>query len=207
MCVCLFVCLVVCLFVCLVDCLFVCVCVFVCDCVCVFACLFVCLFVCFSVCLLAWLTGGPNGWLISFQLSSQPRRGRLFGERHPAPIFLACCLVDWEVGCLVELPPSFKVWAVVWREAAGYYHRGTTFSSPAHLAALDGIFNYTVTYRRDADISFTYFEKQSHSQYGSYSYPESHQCRWRKIEVWMSLQTYPLQRIYSFFQIPSFTPK
>ena len=120
--------------------------------------------------------------------------------------FLACCLVDWEVGCLVELPPSFKVWAVVWREAAGYYHRGTTFSSPAHLAALDGIFNYTVTYRRDADISFTYFEKQSHSQYDSYSYPESHQCRWRKIEVWMSLQTYPLQRIYSFFQIPSFTP-
>ena len=144
------------------------------------------------VCLLAWLTGCPIGWLISFQLSSQPSRGRLFGERHPAPIFLACCLVDWEVGCLVELPPSFKVWAVVWREAAGYYHRGTTFSSPAHLAALDGIFNYTVTYRRDADISFTYFEKQSHSQYDSYSYPESHQCRWRKIEVWMSLQTYSL---------------
>ena len=70
---------------------------------------------------------------------------------------------------------------MVWREAAGYYHRGTTFSSPPHLAALDGIFNYTVTYRRDADISFTYFEKISQSEFHPHS--ESHQCRWKEVEV------------------------
>ena len=145
------------------------------------------MFVCLFVGLADWL----SDWLVDLLLITTEAWAVVWRET-PGSYFLAGCLVDWEVGCLVELPPSFKVWAVVWREAAGYYHRGTTFSSPAHLAALDGIFNYTVTYRRDADISFTYFEKQSHSQYDSYSYPESHQCRWRKIEVWMSLQTYSL---------------
>ena len=77
---------------------------------------------------------------------------------------------------------TIQVWAVVWREAAGYYHRGTTFSSPAHLAALDGVFNYTVTYRRDADIPFTYFEKYSPSDLYPHS-AESHQCRWKEVEV------------------------
>ena len=75
-----------------------------------------------------------------------------------------------------------QVWAVVWREAAGYYHRGTTFSTPAHLEALDGIFNYTVTYRRDADIPFTYFEKSSQSEVYPHN-SESHQCRWKEEEV------------------------
>ena len=75
-----------------------------------------------------------------------------------------------------------QVWAVVWREAAGYYHRGTTFSTPAHLEALDGIFNYTVTYRRDADIPFTYFEKNSQSELYPHN-SESHQCRWKEVEV------------------------
>ena len=75
-----------------------------------------------------------------------------------------------------------QVWAVVWREAAGYYHRGTTFSTPAHLEALDGIFNYTVTYRRDADIPFTYFEKYSQSEVYPHN-SESHQCRWKEEEV------------------------
>ena len=79
-----------------------------------------------------------------------------------------------------------QVWAVVWREAAGYYHRGTTFSSPAHLAALDGVFNYTVTYRRDADIPFTYFEKYSQSDLYPHS-AESHQCRWKEVEVCLNI--------------------
>jgi len=74
-----------------------------------------------------------------------------------------------------------QVWAVVWREAAGYYHRGTTFSTPAHLEALDGIFNYTVTYRRDADIPFTYFEKYFPSELYPHN-SESHQCRWKEVE-------------------------
>ena len=60
-----------------------------------------------------------------------------------------------------EISASPQVWAVVFHEAPGYYHRGTTFTSPAQLSALDGIFNYTVSYRSAlAQENFAHFAQK-----------------------------------------------
>ena len=48
----------------------------------------------------------------------------------------------------------------MFREAPGYYYRGTTFGGPAHWAALDGLFNYTVSYRWGSLDILPVMEKQ-----------------------------------------------
>ena len=82
-----------------------------------------------------------------------------------------------------EISASPQVWAVVFHEAPGYYHRGTTFSSPAQLSALDGIFNYTVSYRSALPTSLLILPRKDADFPHSYFQQGGKECYWKKTKV------------------------
>jgi len=66
-----------------------------------------------------------------------------------------------------------QVWLALWREAPWFFYATTTFNSPGSFASLDGIFNYTASYRDDADFDSSYLRSPS----------QETKCHWKKLPI------------------------